>query len=275
MAPITDGWQRKKILITVKTYPTPARKGIEVSCTGGITEDGEWIRLFPIPFRFLESDQKFRKYQYIEVNVKKSSDFRPESYQVDIDSLHVVGERLSTKSHWESRKNIVNPLRSPSLCYLQDKRDRHSHPTLGFYKPRKIEQLIIREDSPRWSESDLVRLRQMNFFENSPREELEKIPFKFYYKTLCDESDCTGHELSCTDWEMMQAYRNWRREYGPDWERKFRQRFECDMIEKYDTHFFVGTIHIHPASWINVGLFYPPKVNPSTSVDQSRQLPLI
>jgi hypothetical protein len=31
------------------------------------------------------------------------------------------------------------------------------------------------------------------------------------------------------------------------------------MIEKKDTHFFVGTIHQHPASWIIVGLFYPPK----------------
>jgi hypothetical protein len=64
--------------------------------------------------------------------------------------------------------------------------------------------------------------------------------------------------MMCTDWEMGQAYRAWRREYGDQWEAKFRERFETEMIEKKETHFFVGTIHQHPGSWIIVGLFYPP-----------------
>src|SRR5262249_50758283 len=39
----------------------------------------------------------------------------------------------------------------------------------------------------------------------------------------------------------------------------FRQRFETDMTNKFDTHFLVGTIHQHPNNWIIVGLFHPPK----------------
>jgi hypothetical protein len=31
------------------------------------------------------------------------------------------------------------------------------------------------------------------------------------------------------------------------------------MRDKYDTHFYVGTVHQHPATWIIVGLFYPPR----------------
>ncbi len=31
------------------------------------------------------------------------------------------------------------------------------------------------------------------------------------------------------------------------------------MIEKNDTHFYVGTLHHHPNIWIIVGLFYPRK----------------
>jgi len=66
--------------------------------------------------------------------------------------------------------------------------------------------------------------------------------------------------MMCTDWEMGQAYRRWRKDYRDnDWERAFRQRFEVEMIEKFDTHFFVGTVHQHPNNWIIVGLFYPPK----------------
>jgi hypothetical protein len=53
--------------------------------------------------------------------------------------------------------------------------------------------------------------------------------------------------------------RRWRQEYPNNWEEKFRLRFEREMIEKYDTHFFVGTVHQHPKNWIVVGLFYPPR----------------
>ena len=63
----------------------------------------------------------------------------------------------------------------------------------------------------------------------------------------------------CTDWEMGQSYRKWKAQYGDGWEEKFRQRYESEMIEKYDTRFYVGTVHGHPHVWIIVGLFYPPR----------------
>jgi hypothetical protein len=65
--------------------------------------------------------------------------------------------------------------------------------------------------------------------------------------------------MLCTDWEMSQSYRDWRRQYGAAWESKFRQRYEEEMINRYDTHFYVGTVHKFPASWIIIGLFYPPR----------------
>jgi hypothetical protein len=75
-------WSRKKVLITVRTYPVPAQKNIEVSCTAGITSEGEWIRLFPVPYRFMEYDKRFVKYQWIEVDVLKApQDSRPESHK--------------------------------------------------------------------------------------------------------------------------------------------------------------------------------------------------
>jgi hypothetical protein len=84
-------WVKKRVLITVRTYPTPAWKGIEVSCTAGVTEARQWIRLFPMPYRYLSSDKRFRKYQWIELNTKKSSD--------PIRCQHIIigksGKRLS------------------------------------------------------------------------------------------------------------------------------------------------------------------------------------
>ena len=60
-------------------------------------------------------------------------------------------------------------------------------------------------------------------------------------------------------WEMAQAYRKWSLDYGDEWEAAFRERFERQMIEDYDTHFYVGTVNDHPSSWIVTGLWYPPK----------------
>ncbi len=40
----------------------------------------------------------------------------------------------------------------------------------------------------------------------------------------------------------------------------FRQKHEDEMRDKFDTHFYAGTVHGHPKEWIIVGLFYPPKL---------------
>ena len=42
-----------KILITVTTYPLPSRSYDELVCTAGITEDGKWIRIYPVPLSSL------------------------------------------------------------------------------------------------------------------------------------------------------------------------------------------------------------------------------
>jgi hypothetical protein len=248
-----------KVLVTAKTYPSPARKGVEVSCTGGITEDGRWIRLFPMPFRFLSKDKQFHKYQWIELQVTKASDSRPESFQPILESIRIVSDPLPTAESWQARREIVEPLQSPSLCYLKANRTEHGGSTLGFFKPREIRRLVIEPDSPNWTEAQLARLRQSVMFDNAPTKELEKIPFKFKYEFACDDPSCNGHTISCVDWEMSEAYRSWLREYR-DWQSAFRNRFEDDMIEHRDTHFFVGTTREHPGSWIIVGLFYPPHV---------------
>lgn len=249
----------ERILVTVKTYPTPARRGIEVSCTGGITSEGRWIRLFPLPFRFLIDEKQFKKYQRIEVNVSKSSDPRPESYSPDLDSITVLGLPLPTSHAWQARKGIVEPLMAPSLCHLVNTR-KSTGATMGIFRPKEITGFIIEpEANPTWTEEEIGILSQQSMFDKKPYKLLEKIPYKFFYRFVCNEPGCRGHRLSITDWEIDQAYRSWTRRYGTQWEKAFRQRFEEEMIHKYDTHFYVGTMRAHPDRWIIVGLFYPPR----------------
>jgi hypothetical protein len=256
-----SGYQQKKVLVTVKTYPTPASKGAEVSCTAGVTDDGKWIRLFPIPFRFMGGNQQFKKYQWIEVAAtKSSSDPRKESFEVDIDTLKIVSDPLPTRDAWKARKEIVLPLQAPSLCYLQRTRQQTGD-TLGIFKPKTIHKFIIEPDTPEWTPAEREKLLQYSLYDRHPLQPLEKIPHKFSYRFSCNDRYCKGHKLICIDWELGQAYRQWKRKYGTDFERAIINRFETDMILKYDTHFFVGTIHGHPNAWIIIGLFYPPVVS--------------
>jgi hypothetical protein len=254
------GWSAKRILITVKTYPTPAWKGIEVSCTAGITDDGEWIRLFPVPFRYLDGEKQFRKYEWISANVTRATDDpRSESHRLNADTIQ-VGDLVPPTDQWRKRKELLKPFIQPSMCEIQRQRDNHKSPTLGLFKPLEIKRLSVEQaDRPEWTEQELAKLRQTVLFQTAPRQMLEKLPYAFRYEFSCSDPECRGHKMLCTDWEIGESYRRWRREYGVAWEGKFRQKYEDEMINKNDTYFFVGTVHQHPDAWIIVGLFYPPR----------------
>ena len=253
------GWGTKRVLIAVRTYPVPATKSIEASCTAGITEDGKWIRLFPIPFRLMAEENRFSKWQWISTDaVKATSDARPESYKLNNETIQAEG-RVGTANNWRARREAIKPLLRPSMCQIRRELDANGSPTLGVFRPARIKRLILEADDPDWGADQLAILKQDDLFQKTPALTLEKIPFKFKYEFECADSECRGHAMGCTDWEMAEAYRNWRREYGDQWEDAFRQKFERDMIEKCDTHFFVGTVHKHPKNWMVVGLFYPPK----------------
>ncbi len=252
-------WTKKKIVITTRTYPIPSTRDIEVSCTAGITDDNEWIRLFPVPYRFLQPDKRFSKYQCIEAEViRATSDPRLESYKLNLDSIKILCPPIPSANKWRARKALVQPLKSKSLCNLQAERNQSGSPTLGFFKPKGITKLTIEPTSSEWTAEEWAKLRQYPLFGKLPRNELKKVPYIFKYHFTCDDKYCRSHSLSCTDWEMGASYHKWFLKYGVAWEKPFRKKYEKEMIQEKDIHFFVGTVHKHPDAWIIVGLFYPP-----------------
>src|SRR5450432_1349519 len=73
---------KERILITVKTYPTLSRKYGETVCTAGIREDGSWVRIYPVPFRRLEEEEQYKKFDWIECQLaRNSTDVRPETFR--------------------------------------------------------------------------------------------------------------------------------------------------------------------------------------------------
>lgn len=62
----------EKIFIVVKTAPHPSVSYREIVCTAGITEKGRWIRLYPISYRYLDSSQRYQKYQWVKAKIRKN-----------------------------------------------------------------------------------------------------------------------------------------------------------------------------------------------------------
>ena len=74
--------REERILVLCKTYPSPSAKYSETSCVAGITEPGNLIRLYPVPFRLVNDVQQFKKWQWISARIKRSpDDRRTESYR--------------------------------------------------------------------------------------------------------------------------------------------------------------------------------------------------
>ena len=255
-----------KVLITVKTQPIPSSKYDELVCTAGVTESGDFIRLYPINFRDLPYSQQFRKYQWLEVDAVRHTgrDSRKESYRPDCDSIRLVGEPLSTEHNWAERARYVLAKSSQSMeeLYAKQEEDKTS---LGIFRPKEVIDLASTPVDPDWKAGFKAALMQKRLWENrkASKEPPRKVPFKFQYKFSCDDPRCKGsHQMMIEDWEVAALY--WKCIDGGmapvEACNAVRQKFIDELCGPgRNTYFYVGTILAHPKSWVVIGVFWPKK----------------
>ncbi len=252
------------MLITVKTYPIPSSKYDELVCTAGVREDGSFVRLYPVNFRELPFSQQYRKYQWIEVMAEKHSrDTRKESYRPDCSTLLNLGEPIPTKNgDWSDRAHYVLQRRSQSMEDLAEQLE-NNRTSLGIFKPSQVKDLVVRPDDPNWKPGFQKALMQSRLWDDrkATREPPRKVPFNFFYRFACSDPRCNGnHRMSIHDWEVGALY--WRlidegassQEAAAGVKTKFLDEL-CGADK--DTHFFVGTVHGHPRSWVIIGVWWP------------------
>jgi hypothetical protein len=194
--------ERRKILISTKTYPSISTKYKETVCTAGIllNEDEkpvQWIRIYPVRFRELEFDQRYKRWSIISAEIERNDkDFREESYRINDTSISVIRE-IGTKNNWEERKSFVLPLQFSSIAEIQAQGK-----SLGIIKPKSIEKYFLKNTDREWSLKQQAVQDQGDLFE--PSVELEKIPYQFGYKFT--EIDGVKHSYTISDWEISQLY---------------------------------------------------------------------
>jgi hypothetical protein len=253
---------KSDILIVVKTYPEISHKYTETVCTAGIlSETRSLIRLYPIRFRYLEGDMQFRKYQWIKAEISKaSSDSRPESYNIDPNSIEIgttipVGDAWGERCEWLLNEKTI----FRSVEALRSKQAVNGT-SLGIVKPRSINRVFFKnrteeEVSYATAKKNIV-IRQLDFFEE--KKDLYILPVRIMVEFTCNDPTCIGHKMSILDWEFGQLFRKVRR--SPDWEEKIRAKITDEICgENRDTHIVLGNMASHPQTFCVLGFFWPPK----------------
>lgn len=236
----------ERMLVLAKAYPEFSKKYNYTICTAGITEAGEWRRIYPIPFdNYLNTKYSKRDWIEYEINNDENTDVRKESRKVVLDSIHVVGN--------EDTESIRNMLRSRIISLEQLKMDfKRDKTSICVIKPR-LEAFDLR-DRVMDKSKNAFRKYQTTLTPVFKPDLFEKLPsYKF---KCCMECTCS-HEVFCEDIEAVELYRKMKNKYGDSQQCADGVKEKLyDWMKKRDLYFIIGT-HFRFGTPIIISLFYP------------------
>jgi hypothetical protein len=244
-------WRDETVLIIGRASPEPSRKHIETVCTGGITEKGEVLRLYPIPLRYLEAGSKYKLWTWAKFSIQKNpSDKRKESYRVRDGSIQILAE----VKDWSERFALLEKAIFPNREIL----DELYHKDWTSVGVVEIE-LIDFSATPRkkdW-EKNKPYIRQSHLY--TQRKPLEQLPFEMRIEFRCkNNSQCKGHTSALIGWQYMEAFRNFRDKYGSD-ENAFevlKHKINLSFAETRKRSFALMGTHSRYGSWMVAELYF-------------------
>lgn len=264
-----------KVLIAATTYPLPSRSYDELVCTAGFTERGEWIRIYPVPLKFLkglrkEGKVKSYKYTWLDLELKKrTDDFRPESFSpkdYTFGDLKILAE-IGTENKWAERKVICLKKVYTNLNKLKEDSKDPRNVSLATFKPTSIMGLKIIKDISEWKKVWADLRKQNNLFDDiiDIEKTIPKLPYKFSYSFQDDEGNKAC--LMIEDWEIGALYWNCLKSAKGNESivlQKVKDQYESKFLIEKDIYLFLGTTkewHRRRTEnpFVIIGVFYPPK----------------
>ena len=244
--------ERATVLLTVKASPEIGRTHGETVCVAGIHLDGDeyrWIRLFPVQWHWFWKGEH-PKYQVIELEIDKhDKDQRPESYRPRLDTTAVLDQLPAGKR----RAEVLNRLPQYTMCDLVAAKG-WTRPSLGLVVPSEITG-FVREDHT----GDTAHTAKMNraaqgslLAQGAPNLEFSPFTFKLAYR--CHSASCHGHEQSIVDWEISEAWRNWRRSYPTDYLDRIEEKWLSLVDSARLPALYVGNQHQAPQGFLVLGI---------------------
>lgn len=256
-----------RVVVLVKASPVMTRELEETMCVAAARVDvdpPQWVRLHPVPFRDLDEGSQFKKYQEVELEVRRArTDRRPETWQPVPRTIRLGGV-LGTDNGWAQRRRLIEQLGEKTMCELVEANRSGSGPgvpSLAVVRAAEPPKLVITERDGEqladWNRRAEAAANRLSLFEeNNNKRRFDFVPWRIRYEYRCRASGCKGHAQTIVDWELATL---WRRVHdAADWQEKLREKFEQQMWAGRDTVLFVGNQNEHPASFLVLGIFWPP-----------------
>jgi hypothetical protein len=245
------GWEEKTALIIGRASPEPSRRHIETVCTGAITEDGEVLRLYPIPLRYLEREARYRLWTWARFEVQKNpSDKRKESYKVREGSIQVLAEVKG----WPERFALLQKAIIPDRETL-DELYHKDWTSIGVVEIELI-NFYMQTRKKDW-EKDKPYIKQFHLY--AQLKPLEQLPIEMRLKFRCKNNPhCKTHESSLIGWQYMEAFRKFREKYGSG-ERAFEamnQKLRSLFGDERKRAFALMGTHHRYGSWMVAELYF-------------------
>lgn len=260
--PSSDDLVRLRVLITVKAAPNPSEKYGETVCIAGLSVDlsqRRWIRLYPINFRDLSFNDRFRKYDIISIDARPArQDPRHESWKPYPES--VVVER--NVPPWKARRPLLDPHVEDSMCTLfRNARDHADAQSLALVRPRDISGFKVKP-YPGWTPQEQLKIdayvNQLDLLDGSSRTPLEAPRFKGSYRYRCHDPRCGGHDQGLLDWEFVAFQRNLGDLTDDEARRAIEDKFLSQMCSAdRDVAFYVGNQAKRAHVFSVLGVYYP------------------
>lgn len=265
------------VLVTVKAAPQPSSTYGETVCVAGIyvprVGEGrpELIRLYPVPYQYLQEDAGFGKYDLRTFRVRRNPrDSRAESRRVELNGEAPLIRQLRD---WKRRADIVEEVPRSTMCELNaGTRADMDAASLGVVDVADAGRLEIFETPPLSKEKARLRESQaaqqeLNLFNESARVvkkalELPPLSARLHYR--CTATACKGHAQGVIDWEFTaMQFREMRQGTAVE---GLRER----LTQKFFENPFAA--HKQPAVYVGnqenprrrtvfsvLGMYYPPK----------------
>jgi hypothetical protein len=254
------------VLITVKAAPIPSEKYGETVCVAGLNLSfggSGWLRLYPINFRYLDSDATFKKYDIVTLMAKPATEHRAESWRPFMETMKVQ-RHLNSAGNWKKRRGLIDPHIEHSMCRLNnDVRADPNSKSLALVRPLEVLDFKVSLKTG-WSPEQQRKIdryvNQPDLFDTVARTPLQAPRFSGTYRYRCHEQGCKTHSQELNDWELVALQRRLQAMDVSDEEivDHLRDAFLTMMCApKRDVAFYVGNQAARPQAFSVLGVYYP------------------
>jgi hypothetical protein len=237
-------------LVLVKAVPRPSKNYQETVCCAGITNSGEWRRLFPVRFRQLTEGQQFKRWQWVSYTARlPRGDLRRESRRIEENTLRTgttmaAGSRLRTLLPLLRSSTTEAASRGESLALIEPRRlalKAKAKPAGAVEAERQAFRLAARQGS----------LLDQELPDFNPCPYAIAMPF--------EDQDGVAHSPQCGDWETSATFFRLRQQGWSD--KDILRHLEAEFTEaraKRRIILAMGTVASRPRQWLLLGVLRVP-----------------